>query len=99
MISVALLIALIAVATTHIRSEPLDPEVDTNATVQSCADGMATDSTKPPKSAGVFDDLTVEEITSVRDYLLMQAELNLTSYLQATLNIYLSYTVAASFKR
>ena len=84
-ISVALLIALIVVATKQTKPKSADSGVHTKATVQLCADGMSNP-TKPPKSAGVFDDLTVKEIASVRDYLLMQAELNLTSYLQATLN-------------
>ena len=84
-ISVALLIALIVVATKQTKPKSADSGVHSKATVQSCADGMSNP-TKPPKSAGVFDDLTVKEIASVRDYLLMQAELNLTSYLQATLN-------------
>ena len=63
-----------------------------NASVPSCADGMSNPS-EPPKSAGVFDDLTVFEITSVRDYLLMQTELSLTRYEEATVNSNYIYLV------
>ena len=98
--SFTLLIALIVVATKLTKPKSADSGVHTKATVQSCADGMSNP-IKPPKSAGVFHDLTVEEIASVRDYLLMQAELNLTrlftSYSKQQLH--LSYTATASLKR
>ena len=89
-ISVVLLIALIVVATkqTEAKAGPKknkSPDYRRNSSVPSCADGMSKPS-KPPKSAGVFDDLTVTEITSVRDYLLMQAELNLTRYDQTSVD-------------
>ena len=89
-ISVVLLIALIVVATRQTKGKAgpkqnKSPDYRRNSSVPSCADGMSKPS-EPPKSAGVFDDLTVEEITSVRDYLLMQAELNLTRYDQASID-------------
>jgi len=85
-ISFALLIALIVVATKQGKTDE-DQENGSHValSVESCAEGMTT-SDDPPKSAGVFDDLTVDEITAVRDYLLKQPELNLTKYLKATVD-------------
>ena len=96
-ISVVLLIALIVVATRQTKGKAgpkqnKSPDYRRNSSVPSCADGMSKPS-EPPKSAGVFDDLTVEEITSVRDYLLMQAELNLTRYDQASIDSNYIYLV------
>ena len=91
-ISIALLIALIVVATRQQESDDsLQHESQTNQTskapvsVESCADGM-TSSDDQRKSDGVFDDLTVDEITAVRDYLMKQASLNLTEYTKATVD-------------
>ena len=83
-ISIALLIALIVVATKS--------HSDVVEHVKTCGDGMSsTDGT--PKSAGVFDDLTVDEIVSVIDYLMSQTELNLTKFEEATVNSNYIYLV------
>ena len=82
-ISIALLIALIVVATKpEKRQENPDNGSHEPVSVESCANGMSS-SNDPPKSAGVFDDLTVDEITAVRNYLLKRPQLNLTKYLKA----------------
>ncbi|XP_022786979.1 amiloride-sensitive amine oxidase [copper-containing]-like [Stylophora pistillata] len=89
-ISIALLIALIVVATKqqkraeNQRSKP-KPTSNTAVTVEPCADGM-TSSNAQPKSSSLFEDLTVSEITVVRNYLLKQASMNLTEYSKATVN-------------
>ena len=89
-ISVALLIALIVVGTKQQKgAENQDakpkPTSKTTMSVEPCADGM-TSSKEPPKSSSPFNDLTVSEITAVRDYLLKQASLNLTEYSKATVD-------------
>ncbi|KAJ7393512.1 amine oxidase [Desmophyllum pertusum] len=89
-ISIALLIALIVVATKQQKSDEHPDKSQANqtshgaASVESCADGMTSSSKDQPKSAEVFDDLSVDEITAVRDYLLKQAALNLTEFDKAT---------------
>lgn len=85
-ISIALLIVLIVVATKQ-RNSDENPENGSHVAVnmESCTEGMSS-SHDSPKSAGVFDDLTVDEITAVRDYLLKQPELNLTKFLRATVD-------------
>ena len=83
-ISIALLIALIVVAMKQQKSDDADSNHDAHPALSVCADGM-TSSNDPPKSAGVFDDLTVDEITAVRDYLLNQTSLKLTKYILATI--------------
>ena len=98
-ISIALLIALIVVATKpEKRQENPDNGSHEPVSVESCAEGMSS-SNGPPKSAGVFDDLTVDEITAVRDYLLKRPELNLTKYTKAHVDsnyIYLIQLLPAS---
>ena len=91
-ISIALLIALIVVATKKNKSEQGTEDatskspVSNGATkVESCGDGLSRPD-RTPKSAGVFIDLTVDEITAVRDYLLKQTKINLTKYEKATVN-------------
>ena len=85
-VSIALLIALIVVATKQRKSDE-NPENGAHVAInmESCTEGMSS-SDDTPKSAGVFDDLTVDEITAVRDYLLKQPELNLKKYLRATVD-------------
>ena len=94
-ISIALLIALIVVATKKEKSEK-EPDSGSHeaVSVESCADGMSS-SKDPPKSSGVFDDLTVDEITAVRDYLLKQTELNLTEHTKA--NVHNNYIYLIQF--
>lgn len=90
-VSIALLIALIAVAMTlrkidekHQRKIP-ESRGDDNE-VKACLEGFSPSPGESPRSAGVFDDLTVNEIIAVRDYLLHQTELNLTKIEQAAIN-------------
>ena len=96
LISIALLIALIVVATKLSNSEDSDSSKNSVSNssdkVQTCADGMSNPD-KTPKSAGVFDDLTVDEIKAVRDYLMNQTELKLTKYEKATINSNYIYSV------
>lgn len=85
-ISIALLIALIVVATKKGKSyENQENGSHSSVSVETCAERMSS-SDDAPKSAGVFNDLTVDEIIAVRDYLLKQAELNLTKYVDATVD-------------
>lgn len=75
-ISIALLIALIVVATTlkkaeeeHERKIPESRGGDDE--IKTCpVEGFSPSLGESPRSAGVFDDLTVNEIIAVRDYLL-----------------------------
>ena len=90
-ISIALLITLIVVAVTlmkidekHQRKIP-ESRGDDNE-VKACLEGLSPSPVESPRSAGVFDDLTVNEIIAVRDYLLHQTELNLTKIEQAAIN-------------
>ena len=83
-ISIALLIALIVVATK--REDSRERKTDSQPIhADVCEDGMSS-SDETPKSAGVFDDLSAEELTAVRDYLLKQSSLNITPYDDASLN-------------
>ena len=92
-ISIALLIALIVVATKKVKShENQENGSQVAVSMEPCAEGMSV-SDEPPKSSGVFDDLTVDEITAVRDYLLKQPELSLTTYVNATLDSNYIYSI------
>lgn len=95
-ISIALLIALIVVATKARNSEEADVNKSSVSTdgnkVETCATGMLSPD-QTPKSAGVFDDLTVNEIIAVRDYLMGRNELNLTEYEKATVDSNYIYSV------
>ncbi|PFX27819.1 amiloride-sensitive amine oxidase [copper-containing]-like [Stylophora pistillata] len=88
-ISVALLIALIVVATKKSKSdrEPAkNSKGDTVFQVGNCANGMGDQPADPPKSSGLFDDLTIQEITTVKEYLVKQASLNLTEATEASVD-------------
>ena len=96
-ISIALLIALIVVATKLSNSKDSNASKNQSVSsgddkVQTCAGGMPNPD-EPPKSVGVFDDLTVDEIKAVRDYLMNQNELKLTKYEKATINSNYIYSV------
>lgn len=72
LISVALMIALIVVATKKSKSdrEPAEnSKGDHVIQVENCENGM-DGLADPPKSSGLFDDLTIEEIIAVRAYLM-----------------------------
>lgn len=96
-ISVVLLIALIVVATKSTKAEDKHhresrPKPNGEEAIKTCADGLLGPE-KTPKSAGVFDDLTVDEITAVRDYLLDQTELKLVKYDEAVIKSNYIYSV------
>ena len=85
-ISIALLIALIAMATKKGKSyENQENGSHSSVSVDTCAERMSS-SDDSLKSAGVFNDLMVDDIIVVRDYLLKQPELNLTKYVSATVD-------------
>ena len=88
-ISIALLIALIVVATKAKDTENAlggkRPDLFDHNQVMTCAEGLSGPD-ENPRSAGVFDDLTVNEIIAVRDYLLKQTELKLTRMEEAAIN-------------
>ena len=88
-ISIALLIALIVVATKAKDTENAlggkRPDLFDHNQVMTCAAGLSGPD-ENPRSAGVFDDLTVNEIIAVRDYLLKQTELKLTRMEEAAIN-------------
>ena len=83
-IIIALLIALIVVATKKDRSSSQAKLESNGSELDDCADGLSS-LVDTPKSAGVFDDLTTDELTVVRDYLLKQNSLDLTPYENASL--------------
>ena len=85
-ISIALLIALLVVATKKgKRYENQENGSNSSVSVETCSERMSS-SDDSPKSVGVFNDLMVDEIIAVRDYLLKQPELNLTKYVDATVD-------------
>ena len=99
-ISIALLIALIVVATKSKKAEEPDSSKNSESNGAGtkdgyCAEGLSSPN-DTPKSAGVFDDLTVDELTAVRDYLMQQPELGLTKYEEATVNSNYIYLVQLS---
>ena len=88
LISLALMIALIVVATKKSKSdrEPAEnSKGDHVIQVENCENGM-DGLADPPKSSGLFDDLTIEEIIAVRAYLMEQASLNLTEPAEASVD-------------
>ena len=83
LLSLALLIALVVVASNKGSSgQTSDGEVGAS---KDCDRGMKKP-VEPPKSQGVFDDLSSDEISAVLDYMLAQASLNITPYDKASIN-------------
>lgn len=85
-LSLALLIALIVVATRENKSEALkngdgDPNGD-----GFCPETYLTPSKEATRSAGLYNDLSKEEIIAVRDYILSQSSLNVTPFDEAKIN-------------
>ena len=83
LLSLALLIALIVVATRD-KTEALENGSSSGAQ-DFCPDTTQLISS-PARSAGLYDDLSKEEIFAVRDYILSQSSLNVTPYEDAALN-------------
>ena len=84
----ALLIALIVVVATQQPKEIKQDGAENSgggAAVKSCSDNMKL-KVKSTRSAGVFDDLSEDELIRVRDYMLGQASLNLTDFKEARIN-------------
>ena len=88
-----LLIALIVVATKKGKSEENQESGSHVAvSIEPCAEGMSS-SIDSPRFAGFFDDLTVDEITAVRNYLQKQPEFNLTNFVDATVESNYIYSI------
>ena len=87
LLSLVFLIALIVVASrdsTNTKGDTSDNQDKLNG-IKTCAQGLES-SDKTPKSQGVFDDLSSDEISAVRDYMLAQASLKITPYDKASIN-------------
>ena len=82
LLCVGLLIALIVVAVDFSQYKdkyPSDSESNT------CAEGILNDG-EPPKTRGIFNDLTSEEIIAARDFMLKQSSLKLKRIENASVN-------------
>ena len=83
LLSLALLIALIVVATKE-KGEPVENGAGLGA-ADFCQETTQLESS-PARSAGLYDDLSKEEIIAVRDYILAQSSLNVTPFEDAKIN-------------
>ena len=83
LLSLALLIALIVVVTKN-KTESSENGLYTG--VQGFCPETTQLTSSPARSAGLYDDLSKEEIIAVRDYILGQSALNVTPYEDATIN-------------
>lgn len=85
-LSLALLIALIVVATRENKSEPLKNGGGGSQSGGFCPETYMTPSKEATRSAGLYNDLSKEEIIAVRDYILSQSSLNVTPFDEAKIN-------------
>ena len=85
-LSLALLIALIVVATRENKSEPLKNGGGGSQIGGFCPETYMTPSKEATRSAGLYNDLSKEEIIAVRDYILSQSSLNITPFDEAKIN-------------
>lgn len=85
-LSLALLIALIVVATRENKSEPLKNGGGGSQSGGFCPETYLTPSKEAKRSAGLYNDLSKEEIIAVRDYILSQSSLNVTPFDEAKIN-------------
>ena len=85
-LSLALLIALIVVATRENKSEPLKNGGGGSQSGGFCPETYLTPSKEATRSAGLYNDLSKEEIIAVRDYILSQSSLNVTPFDEAKIN-------------
>ena len=83
LLSLALLIALIAVATND-KTDPVENE-SSSSVKEFCPEKMKLISS-PARSTGLYDDLSKDEIIAVRDYILSQSSLNVTRHEDAAIN-------------
>ena len=88
LLSLALIIALIVVLTIDkTESSPKDnKDAPPYTRIEDCPQSTKLEISSPARSAGVYDDLSKEEIIAVRDYILSQPSLNVTPYQQAAIN-------------
>lgn len=82
-VSLALLIALIVVATRN-NTETVDN--GSSAAAKDFCPETTQLTSKPGRTEGLYNDLSKEEIIAVRDYLLGQKVLNLTAYDKASIS-------------
>ena len=73
----ALLIALIVVVSRDKREIKVEKS-DSHEAAGFCPEALQFQVTAQPKSSGLFDDLSEQEIIEVRDYMLRQPSLNLS---------------------
>lgn len=85
LLSLALLIALIVVAIRN-RDKTENYKNGSSAGVQEFCPQTTQLTSSSPRSEGLFDDLSKEEIIAVRNYMLSQSALNITPYENAALN-------------
>ena len=85
-LSLALLIALIVVATRENKSEPLKNGGGDSQSGGFCPETYLTPSKEATRSAGLYNDLSKVEIIAVRDYILSQSSLNVTPFDEAKIN-------------
>ena len=87
LLSLALLIALIVVATRDSKSEPVKNEDSDSSVADFCPETTKlTPSPGAERSAGLYDDLSKDEIIAVRDFILGQPLLNVTPFDKAKIN-------------
>ena len=84
LLSLALLIALIVV-TTKDNSEAVENDASSNGVVGACPESTQLESSAG-RSAGIYNDLSKEEIIAVRDYILSKSSLNVTPFEKAQIN-------------
>lgn len=84
LLSLALLIALIVVATKD-KSEPVE-NGSSSGVNDFCPEATELKGPETVRSKGLYDDLSKEEITAVRDYILYKSSLNVTPYEDAAIN-------------
>ena len=88
----ALLIALIVVVSRDKREIKVEKS-DSHEAAGFCPEALQFQVTAQPKSSGLFDDLSEQEIIAVRDYMLRQPSLNLTPYEDAAINTNYIYLI------
>ena len=85
LLSLALIIALIVVLTVD-KTESSPKDAPPYTRIKDCPQSTKLEISSPARSAGVYDDLSKEEILAVRDYILSQPSLNVTPYQKAAIN-------------
>lgn len=83
-LSLALLIALIVVATKN-NKEPVE-DGSSSGVKDYCPENTELTAPSTVRSKGLYDDLSKEELIAVRDYIIKQPSLNVTRYEDANIN-------------